>query len=72
LIFFGLDENSFILLLLSFIGFCNGNGGGSGADAGLGDPCGCSPSVPGEFSGLGGNAALAADVAAILPPTLPC
>ena len=76
LMFLGLDENSFppSLLFPSF-GFCSC--GSSGVDeAGLGDACGfccccCCPSMPGEFSGLRGNAALAALVAAILPPMTP-
>jgi hypothetical protein len=66
--FFGFDLRKLILLLLSF-GFCNC--GGSGVDCSFGDACDCEPSIPGEFSGLLGNAAFAALVAAILPPITP-
>jgi hypothetical protein len=60
----GLELNSFILLFPSFA-FCSC--GTSGVEAGFGDPRDCAaPSMPGECSGLRGNAALAPVAAAVL------
>ena len=68
LMFFGLDENSFILLFPSF-GFCSCSG--SAVTAGLGEAWGGGTSTPGECNGLLGYATFAAVVAAILPPIFP-